>query len=52
MDAYFPKKLEKYVACLKCQPKKRDGIEILPWQSVMRRIFSDKKPGIERKRAD
>lgn len=29
----------KFVACIKCSAKKIDGISILPWDDVIRRIF-------------
>lgn len=33
---------DKYVACLKCFPKKIDGISILPWQQVIKQIYLTK----------
>lgn len=39
LDKYFKKPIEKYVACLKVKPKKIQGIEILEWQTVMKRLF-------------
>lgn len=35
-------KVEKMVACLKCVPKRKEGIEILPWQAVIQRVFGMK----------
>ncbi len=41
IDKYLSGKIsEKYVACLNCAPKKIRGISILPWQQVIKQIFS------------
>lgn len=40
IDRYFDGKVsDKYVACLKCSPKKIHGISILPWQQVIKKIY-------------
>lgn len=39
LDRYFQNPIEKYVACLKVKPKKIQNIEILDWQTVIKKIF-------------
>ncbi len=40
IDQYLGgKKIHKYVACLKCTPKKISSVSILPWQQVIQQIF-------------
>jgi predicted AAA+ superfamily ATPase len=39
LDQYIKQPVEKYVACLNVKPKKIQEIEILDWQTVIRKIF-------------
>ena len=40
LQQYIRGPLQKYVACIDCIPKKVDDIEILPWQTVLGKIFT------------